>query len=202
MPQSLQLPAAAPVVVTDDHAAGLERLLGREGGTFDSGSDNGYFMVTKLYRPDEVHERQGAGRLSELLTYWRDLGSSIALPNRLDPEILDRIGILPNVHLVNTAAGRPEGYEFRYWGPNSRFLGGMSLEGWQFGDFDNRLYRMTAMYDYFNVVETGEPRFQFLHTTTPLGVSNRWRLLLPVASRGGRTDRVYSATQFVRLELL
>lgn len=174
----------------------------REGGSFDSARDNDYALITKPYRPDDVHDRQGADRLSDLLKYWSDSGSSISLPTRLDPEVLEQIGILSNIHLVDTQSSAPEGYEFRYWGPNSRFLGGISLEGQHLGDLDNDMYRITAMYDYFSVVSTGRPRFQFLHTATPMGVSNRWRLLLPVASRGTIVDRVYSATQFVRFELL
>lgn len=166
-------------------------------------SRSGEFVVVRQHLScAHLPKTGGAERLTELYRYWRSLAGNDDLPEDVAPEAVNGIGLMGNVHIVDTTCDNSGGYFFRLYGSRSRFLSGKDFTGLKLGDFENPLYGRVTQDDYATVVYTGLPRFQFLHTETPVGVSNRYRLILPLSRSGYKIDKLVVAWEYTRAKLL
>lgn len=161
---------------------------------------NEQFRLTRThYRIGEMHQFKGAERLQKLLLAWRDGLHDDWLPREIDPWTLKTLGLLGDVHIVDTSAPTSDLWWFRLFGTGSNFYGGRDLTQSKVSDFDIQLYANATRDDYASVVYTALPRFQFVHTMTSLSISNRYRLILPLSLGGSTVDKLMVAWAYTRL---
>ncbi|MDP6346416.1 MAG: hypothetical protein QF578_20615 [Alphaproteobacteria bacterium] len=168
----------------------------------DASHEGEMHLIRKHLHLEDIPKMAGTQRLTELLTFWMQSRNDGDVPDWLPPEALNKIGVLGDVSVVDTTAPSSVGYWFRIWGSNLYFLGGREMTGKPLYDQDNVTYANAMLDDYATVVYTGWPRFQFIHFSTQVGLSNRYRLLLPLSSNGYEIDKVVAATQYVRAQLV
>jgi hypothetical protein len=159
----------------------------------------GFRLSRAHYRLADIHKFKGVDQLQKLLAAWYDSFHDDWLPREIDPWTLKSIGLLGDVHIVDTRGPSSDSWWFRLYGTGSRFYGGRDFTRARIAEFDIGTYANATRDDYSSVVHTGLPRFQFLHTMTKLSVSNRYRLILPLSSEGDVVDKLLVAWTYTRV---
>jgi hypothetical protein len=162
-------------------------------------STDGFRLCRTHYRLTDIQKFQGVDQLKKLLAAWYASFHDDWLPREIDPWTLKSIGLLGDVHIVDTRGPSSDSWWFRLYGTGSRFYGGRDFTRARISEFNIGTYANATRDDYSSVVHTGFPRFQFLHTMTPLSVSNRYRLILPLSSEGDLVDKLLVAWTYTRV---
>ena len=163
---------------------------------------DGFRLSRAHYRLNDIQKFQGVDQLQKLLAAWYASFHDDWLPREIDPWTLKSIGLLGDVHIVDTRGPSSDSWWFRLYGTGSRFYGGRDFTRARISEFDIDTYANATRDDYSSVVHTGFPRFQFLHTMTRLSVSNRYRLILPLSSEGNLVDKLLVAWTYTRVHPL
>jgi len=160
---------------------------------------DGFRLARTHYPLRDIHKFKGVDQLRKLLAAWYDSFHDDWLPREIDPWTLKSIGLLGDVHIVDTRGPSSDSWWFRLYGTGSRFYGGRDFTRARISEFDIGTYANATRDDYSTVIHTGLPKFQFLHTMTKLSVSNRYRLILPLSSEGDMVDKLLVAWSYTRV---
>jgi hypothetical protein len=160
---------------------------------------DGFRLSRTHYRLADIQKFKGVEQLQKLLAAWYSSFHDDWLPREIDPWTLKSIGLLGDVHIVDTRGPSSDSWWFRLYGTGSRFYGGRDFTRARISEFDIGNYATATRDDYSSVVHTGFPRFQFLHTMTRLSISNRYRLILPLSSEGDLVDKLLVAWTYTRV---
>lgn len=164
-----------------------------------TGNGDGFRLVRTHYRLSDIHQFKSAELLWKLLAAWYDGAHDNWCPKEIDPWTLKSIGLLGDVHIVDTSEPASDLWWFRLYGTGSRFFGGRDDTGARIANFDINSYAQATCDDYATVVYTGLPKFQFLHTMTERSISNRYRLILPLSAEGDIVDKLLVAWVYTRM---
>jgi predicted DNA-binding ribbon-helix-helix protein len=145
-------------------------------------------LETTDLRPGDRRANPG---LKELLDAW-----SLSQSNALDPDIVEKCGLLGFVHTVDVSVADPMNYWFRVWAASVRLSASRPLLGSRLGDFPSRAYREAVGRDYFTAATTGTWRLQLVRASVTDAIRAYQRLSLPILGASGHVERLVVAVRY------
>lgn len=139
-------------------------------------------------------DRRANLSLKELLEAW-----SLNQSNALDPDIVEKCGLLGFVHTVDVSLADPMNYWFRAWAASVRLSSSRPLLGSRLGDFPARAYREAVARDYYTAATTGSWRLQLVRASVTGATRAYQRLSLPILGASGHVDRLVVAVRYEAL---
>jgi len=141
--------------------------------------------------------RARGGNLSELLCYWEHLWHFCGgMLSDLDPIRLHQMGILGNVHLVNTRNDDPDRFFFEIRALRAPAVPGTCTAGMLVREHPVAIVARNALREYHAARRGCEPRYALVESQL-LGADYRYRrLVLPLTTDGRIVDRLLVAVEF------